>query len=109
MSKSEKKVLTVIIFIVMVFSVGIMVLSLFKIPTICQDNSAVISIGEAKSDVLELAGLAEDDVVFTEQEADIKNGFRYYDFSFNDGTMSYKYRLDAHTGDVVSSSSEKID
>lgn len=109
MSKSEKKVFTVIIFIVMVFSVSITVLSLFKIPTISHDNSAVISIGEAKSDVLELAGLEEDDVVFTEQEADIKNGFRYYDFSFNDGTMSYRYRIDAHTGDVVSSSSEKID
>ena len=99
MDKSEKKVFTIIIFIVMVFSVCITVLSLFKIPMISNDNSAKISIGEARSEVL----------VFTEQEADIKNGFRYYDFSFNDGTMSYKYRIDAHTGDVVLSSSEQID
>lgn len=109
MGKSEKKVFTIIIFIVMVFSVCITVLSLFKIPMISNDNSAKISIGEARSEVLKLTSLNEDDVVFTEQETDIKNGFRYYDFSFNDGTMSYKYRIDAHTGDVVLSSSEQID
>lgn len=109
MDKSEKKVFTIIIFIVTVFSVCITVLSLFRIPIISNDNSAKISIGEARAEVLELTSLDESDVVFTEQEADIKRGFRYYDFAFNDGTMSYKYRIDAHTGDVVLSSSEQID
>lgn len=109
MGKNEKKVFTIIIVIVTLFSVCITALSLFKIPMISNDNSAKISIGEARAEVLKLTALDEDDVVFTEQEADIKNGFRYYDFSFNDGTMSYKYRIDAHTGDVVSSSSEQID
>lgn len=109
MGKNEKKVFTIIIVIVTLFSVCITALSLFKIPMISNDNSAIISIGEAKSEVLELTELDEGDVVFTEQQADIKNGFRYYDFSFNDGTMSYKYRIDAHTGDVVSSSSVQID
>ncbi len=109
MDKIEKKVFTIIIFIVVLFSVCIVTLSLFKIPMISNDNSAKLSIGEARSEVLELNSLDEGDVVFTEQEADIKNGFRYYDFAFNDGTMSYKYRIDAHTGDVVFSSSEQID
>ena len=109
MNKVEKKVFTIIIFIVTVFSVCITVLSLFRIPIISNDNSAKISIGEAKSEVLELTSLDESDVVFTEQEADIRHGFRYYDLSFTDGTMSYKYRIDAHTGDVVFSSSEQID
>ena len=49
MDKSEKKVFTIIIFIVMVFSVCITVLSLFKIPMISNDNSAKIRIGEARS------------------------------------------------------------
>lgn len=109
MNKSEKKVFTIIIFVVTVFSVCITALSLFKIPMISNDNSAIISIGEAKAEVLEIASLEESDVVFTEQEADIRHGFRYYDFAFNDGTMRYRYRMDAHTGEVVSSSSEQID
>ncbi len=109
MNKSEKKVFTIIIFIITVFIVCITVLSLFRIPVISDDNSAKLSIGEAKKVVLDLSSLDEEDVVFTEEDVEIFHGFRYYDFSFHNGEMKYEYLIDAHTGEVVTSSSEKID
>lgn len=109
MEKAEKKVFTSIVFVITVFIVCITALSLCKIPEMSNDNSAKISIGEAKRAVLALSSLAEEDVVFTEQEVELTHGFRYYDLEFNNGEMKYEYRVDAHTGEVVSSSSEQID
>lgn len=109
MDKAEKKVFTIIIFIITVFVVCITVLSLFRIPVMNNDNSAKLSIGEAKKIVLDLSAVEEKDVVFTEQDVELYHGFRYYDFSFHNGEVKYEYLIDAHTGEVVTSSSEKID
>lgn len=109
MNRNEKKVLIFIVSLVFAFTAAGTAVSFFKMPQLNADNSAQISIGQAKQIVLGYADVDEDDVAFTKIEADIKRGVREYDFEFCNGTMEFKYKIDAHTGDVISGSSRRID
>lgn len=109
MNKNEKKVLIFIVSLVFVFTAAGTAVSFLKMPQLNADNSAQISIGQAKQIVLDYAGVDENDVAFTKIEADIKRGVREYDFEFSDGTTEFEYKMDAHTGDIISSSSSRID
>lgn len=109
MEKNQKKLLAVIISVVLAFTISITAVSFLKMPELGADNSAKLTIGEAESAVLEYAGVQESDVVFTKQEAEIRHGIRIYEFEFTDGTKEYEFKVNAHTGDVISSSSELID
>lgn len=109
MDRAQKKLLAVIVSVVLVFTIGITALSLLEMPDFRADNSAQISIGEARILVLEYADVQESDVVFTKQEADIRRGIRRYDIEFTDGTDEYKFKVDAHTGKVISYVRETVD
>ena len=109
MDKSQKKLLAVIISVVFVFTACTILVSFLKLPEFNADNSAKMTIGQAKSIVLEYVNLNEDDVAFTKQEAEINQGVRKYYFEFNDGTTEYEFKIDAHTGKVISSSSGLVD
>lgn len=109
MDKSQKKLLAVIVSVVLAFTIGITAISFLKMPEFGADNSAQLTIGEAKAVVLEYADVQESDVVFTKQEAEIRRGIRRYELEFTDGTKEYSFYINAHTGEVISSSSELID
>ncbi|MDE5985346.1 MAG: PepSY domain-containing protein [Eubacterium sp.] len=109
MDKSQKKLLAVIISVVLAFTVGITCISLLQMPDLDADNSARITIGEARTMVLEYAGAQESDVVFTNQDTHIRPDMRIYKLEFNDGTMEYEFKIDAHTGEIIESSSEPLD
>lgn len=109
MDKSQKKLLAVIVSVVLIFTIGITALSLFQMPDFRADNSAQMTIGEAKAMVLEYAQVQESDAAFTKQEADIRRGTRQYDIEFTDGTSEYKFKVDAHTGKVISYVQETVD
>lgn len=109
MNKGEKKIFTVIISIVIAFVLSVTAVSVLEMPDLNADNSAIITIGEAKTLVLEYTEQSEADVVFTKQETDIERGVRKYDIEFNNGTTEYEYCIDAHTGKTISSMSQQID
>lgn len=109
MDKSQKKLLTVIISVVLVFAVGIICISLLQMPDSAADNSAQITIGEARAMALEYVGAQESDVVFTEQDIRVRPDMRIYKLEFNDGSVEYEFRIDAHTGEIIASSSEQLD
>lgn len=104
MDKSEKKILTVIISIIIIF-----VLSITAVSYMCKaenrPNQVQITIGAARAIALEDAQADEKDVVFTEQESEIEHGLYAYEIEFNDGITKYKYMINAQDGKIISRSS----
>lgn len=102
MDKSEKKVLTVIISIIIIFILGITAVSYICRTENKVANHAQITIGAARAIALEDAGTNDANVVFTEQDSNIKHGRYSYEFEFNDGLTEYEYEIDAQDGTIIS-------
>lgn len=108
MDKSEKKVLTVIILVMLVSVAVITAVSFWCGYGNNTISSAKITIGEARAIALEDAGKEEASVVFTEQSREKEYGVYVYDIEFNDGLTRYEYDINAQTGEVMSRYSKVI-
>ena len=108
MDKKEKKVLSVIAFIIILFISIIIAVSLWCGCGNHTMNTAEITIGEARAVALKDAERTEDAVVFTEQSRTKSYGVYSYEIEFNDGITKYEYNIDAQTGEVISRYSRLI-
>lgn len=102
MEKSEKKVFTAIILIMIVFISGITVVSYIGRIDNQVKNHAEITIGDARAIALEDAENDESNVVFTKQICEMEQGLYAYEIEFNDGLTRYEYEINAQNGEIIS-------
>ncbi len=81
--------------------------------TICgctQQTSKEEYIGQegAKALAIESSGVSEQNVVFEKAELSTKNGLNYYEIDFTSEGVRYEYDVDAITGVIIDSRTEKI-
>ena len=60
-----------------------------------------VTLDEAKQIVLDRAGVAAEDAVFTKQERDLDNGRSKYDIEFISGNTEYEAEVDSNTGEIT--------
>lgn len=102
MEKSEKKILTVIILVMLIFISGITASAYIGRADNKVRNHAQITIGDARAIALEDAENDEANVVFTKQKREIEQGVYAYEIEFNDGLTRYEYEINAQTGEIIS-------
>ncbi|MCM1114124.1 MAG: PepSY domain-containing protein [Clostridium sp.] len=107
MNKSEKKVLTVIILVIIIFISGITA-SAFISRTENHSNTVQITIGDARAIALKDAGKTETAVAFSEQEQEKDHGLYTYEIEFSDGFTKYEYEINAQSGEIISRYAVKI-
>lgn len=108
MDKNEKKVMSVIILITILFVSVIIAVSLWCGCGNNTINTAKITIGEAREIALNDAECKEETVVFTEQSRTKSYGVYAYEIEFNDGLTKYEYDINAQTGEIMSRYSRLI-
>lgn len=70
------------------------------------ENPGSITIAEAKTVVLENAGLSEENVRFVRMQLESENGASRYDIEFISENVEYDYTVDAVTGAILSMTCE---
>ena len=96
----KKSIFAIALAIILILS-----LALF---TGCQDTSGeLLERQDAKRIALERAGINEEDVWDLEVDLDKEWGVLLYEVSFDSGTLEYEYKIDAHSGKILSERTER--
>ena len=84
MNKKEKKNLSVIITVILIFISAIISVSYISGTENKVKNNARITIGQAREIALEDAETNEDSIVFTKQKRELEKGIYAYEIEFTD-------------------------